>query len=108
MGEGSGADRARQNITDGTLTAGDDPLEGGMGWESFLYLAGALFSLCYLVAGIVCCRCYWLHLRRKMEAHTNAEICYKAPEAGDDAKDVPESVEVVLEEDNEFLDAKCC
>ncbi|KAG7169973.1 hypothetical protein Hamer_G012186 [Homarus americanus] len=66
-------------FTNGTLTGQEDPPddadEGGGGGETWVYIISALFSLCYLVVGLVCCRCYWVHLRKKLGAsNRNTDI----------------------------------
>ncbi|XP_071513090.1 uncharacterized protein [Panulirus ornatus] len=90
--------------------------------ERVVYICSALFSFFYILAGVVCCRCYWLHLRRKLEgggvgggggsSRSNADGALKSPVAtkaeGGVAKDGPDLVEAPVEEDNEFLETKCC
>ncbi|KAK7083486.1 hypothetical protein SK128_020040, partial [Halocaridina rubra] len=41
--------------------------------DTHIYVAAAIFSLCYFLVGVTCCRCYWLHLRKKSETNRSIE-----------------------------------
>lgn len=107
MEDPSAVDLQPWNTTGGTVP---DPSSEEN--EQFVYICSALFSFCYLLAGVICCRCYWLHLRKKLEGNRNPEGVHhhKTSVAArkEEAKDVPDLLEVSVEEDNEFLETKCC
>ncbi|XP_037799406.1 uncharacterized protein LOC119594416 [Penaeus monodon] len=83
--------------------------------EASVYIAAAVFSLCYFLVGILCCRCYWIHLKKKSEnnrscennletAGTQLQHQHQQEETSREPSDALE----INTEDNEFLEAKCC
>ncbi|XP_070001667.1 uncharacterized protein [Penaeus vannamei] len=83
--------------------------------EASVYIAAAVFSLCYFLVGILCCRCYWIHLKKKSENNRSCENNLES--AGtqlqpqhqqEEGSREPSDTQEINTEDNEFLEAKCC
>ena len=79
--------------------------------HQLVFILAGVFSVCYLLAGVIACRCYWLYLKKRtagtlglreaLRRGVKEEEEEDRGRGGGDEGDDPN-------DDNEFLDARCC